>query len=360
MLAYDEFGKNGSGRYYDGGRDEGKKVPTALVNELKADGFAVSNSDAKNYFDTDYKNVSYVFANKIISFNGSVRTLVAVIIRGTDGEEWKGNMDITGSSYNASCNNHYSFEKASNDLRTKEEKGLNKCLSDNKITNPVYLITGHSCGAAVANLLAETLTSNNGVSNVFAYTFAMPNNTKKPNTSRKNIRNFCFNDDFVPQVPLSKWGYGKHGIAYTKIAETLYSNSNNSKFKEDMDKFLSDSEKGSASFDLESTTSLLDYVYDKWGSVDVYYTKKRYTSAPLIKTTLYKFFRNVVAPAAMEGKMGMAALGAEAIKLLGSDYAPIARFFIAGNANAPFMSKRIYHTHVAFTYYDAIKHGLFT
>jgi hypothetical protein len=356
MLAYDEFGKNGEGQYYDSGNR--KEVPTALINKLKADGFTVSNSDAKNYDDTDYKNVSYVLSNKVIYFNVSVRNLVAVIIRGTDGEEWKGNMDVTGTSYNASHNHHYSFEQAEKDLRINGKNGLNKYLSDNKISNPVYLVTGHSRGAAVANLLAETLTSRNGDSNVFAYTFATPNNTKKPNTSRKNIRNFCFKDDFVPQVPLSKWGYGKHGITYTKTAETLYSN--NDEFKKNMNDFLDDSEKGNASFDLDRTTSLLDYVYDKWGSVEAYYKTKRNTSAPLLKTTLYKFFRNIVAPAAMEESIGIAAIGTEAIKpQLISDYAPIARFFIRGNVNAPFMSKRIYHTHVAFTYYNAIKYALF-
>ena len=357
MLAYDEMGLNSSGLYVDTGTRKTPPSPEALINKLQTDKFG--NIISRNYGDEDEHNVSYVLANKEVFYQGSTRTLVTIVIRGTDGGEWQGNMDVTGSSYNPSLNDHYSFKQAETDLRTNTSSnkgGLTKYLSDYGITNPVYLITGHSRGAAVANLLAETLTAAAGAPNVFAYTFATPNNTKAPNTSRTNIFNFSFNDDFVPQVPLTAWGYGKHGITFTVTAEDLYAN--NTAFKNDMDRYTQDSRgKSNATFTSSGTSSLLNYVSARWGTVQEYYEEVHLSGANN-NETLYTFFRGTVAPAAMGGNLATVELLIEAIGLVHTDYTTIATFFVSGSGAAGY-DDYIYNAHHAFTYYTAIKYSLF-
>ena len=351
LLAYDEIQKNSSGLYFDAGVNKEDRTPHTLVSKLQAENFI--DISIINYGDDEEANVSYVLARKQVAFQGARRTLVAVIIRGTDENEWQNNMDITGSSYNASQKDHTGFKQAEIDLRENPENGLNAYLSKNSITNPLYLITGHSRGAAVANLLAETLSASAGTSNVFAYTFATPNTTQNPNTSRKNIFNFCFNDDFVPQVPLSAWGYGKHGITYTVTAGDLYESS--AAFQSNVDRYLHDSKgKEKANFNLTGTNSLLDYVSENWATVEQFYTKVN-RDAMLQNYTLYLYFRDVVATAAMGTSIAI-------LKDCGnvdiSIYTPIAQFFVQGSGILLWQDY-IYDTHHAFTYYTAMTYGLF-
>jgi len=355
MLAYDEMDKNSSGLYFDSKTK--KSTPTALISKLGTDNF--KNIISYNYHDTIDSNVSFTLANKQVSFNGSARTLIAVIIRGTDGVEWQGNMDVTGSTYNSTMNEHYSFKQAVTNTRNDGVMDrLTSYISTNSITNPVYLITGHSRGAAVANLLADTLSTSAGAVNVFAYTFATPNNTKIPNASRTNIFNFCFDDDFVPQVPLPAWGYGKHGITYTKTAGILYTS--NASFKNDINSFLSSSNRSAASFALSSTQSLLSYVSSNWGTVQKYYTQI-YKDVTGTDKTLYDFFRNTVAPAAMGDNLtAYYNIFREGGNVNITYYTQIANFFLGGSgAPVPFWNDYIYDAHSPFTYYTAVKYGLF-
>jgi hypothetical protein len=193
--------------------------------------------------------------------------------------------------------------------------------------------------------------------------------TKAPNSSRTNIYNFCFKDDFVPQVPLDqehKWGYDKHGITYDdKVAETLYAN--NASFRNDMKRFLDGRD---AEFNPSGTSNLLDHVSDKWEDVEEYYNNDCYTGPtipgtpipitpalallPINRMTLYEFFHNEVALAATGDPLAsVLVLG----RSLNSNYffTPIAVFFVQGQA----IYNYIPDTHHAFTYYTAVKYGLF-
>ena len=357
MLAYDEMEL--SGDYYVSGSR--KDTPTALISKLQADGFTSSDIEAYHYQNEVDNDVSFVLARKAALINGSWRTLIAVVIRGTDGVEWQGNMDVTGSAYNSSENDHRSFKTAA----TNVEFYLDAYKVAYNISNPVYLVTGHSRGAAVANLLAEKLNTTSGTSNVYAYTFATPNATKTPNKSRTNIYNFCFDDDFVPQVPLDEdhsWGYGKHGITFTKTAGILYNS--NTLFKNDMNRFLG----RNADFNLSGTQELLDHVSDKWANLEEYYNNSCYSGStlsgtaipvnptdalnPLSWTTLYKFFHDEVAKAAM----GDIVAGIQvALKAENYYFGPISSFFVSGQV----INKYINDAHSPFTYYTAVKRGLF-
>lgn len=97
-------------------------------------------------------------------------------------------------------------------------------LSDGKLK---ILITGHSRGAAVANLLGAKIDDNSlknsnfsvSISNkdVFVYTFATPNTTsikERDDQKYNNIYNIVNPEDFVTKVMPSKWGYGRYGKSY--------------------------------------------------------------------------------------------------------------------------------------------------
>jgi len=93
---------------------------------------------------------------------------------------------------------------------------------------PIFLITGHSHGAAVGNLLAAHLNSCAASSccndlwdeeDIYAYTFATPNVDRYISTDYQNIFNICNRNDIITLVPRSMIPlaqlifepWGKHG-----------------------------------------------------------------------------------------------------------------------------------------------------
>lgn len=95
------------------------------------------------------------------------------------------------------------------------------------------MVTGHSRGAAVANIVAKKLTDrkksddnnyDSRIESVYGYTFATPTTiSKNEQGNYKNIFNFCFDDDFVTYMPLSdaNWQYGRYGTTYCVTAANL-------------------------------------------------------------------------------------------------------------------------------------------
>lgn len=114
----------------------------------------------------------------------------------------------------------------------------------NNISNPIFLVTGHSLGAAVANLVAEHLNSCKDINHcpgsrtekdIYAYTFATPKTendiTKYDNKKNQNIFNILNNNDIVTFVPTNfskpNWsdnGWTRYGRDF-RITMPLYLNS---------------------------------------------------------------------------------------------------------------------------------------
>jgi hypothetical protein len=111
---------------------------------------------------------------------------------------------------------HFGFNTAADHVYDALIANLKK-MTVSKDTR--VLITGHSRGAAVANIVAARLTKDNNYKdltekNVYGYTFATPNVDTNADTKMKNIHNFVNADDFVPRMPLRDWGYKKNGQVY--------------------------------------------------------------------------------------------------------------------------------------------------
>lgn len=154
-------------------------------------------------FDCDF--VAYTIAAKNVEYDGKPFTLYGIFIRGTaQNAEWYSNFDVGDGV------DHRGFDVASEDIYTN----LKKIISDRE-TSKIW-ITGHSRGASVGNLLAAKINGDEAVAyrkNVCAYNFACPATTTRP-IAYNNIFNYDIAGDVVAGMPLSSWGFSRHGITF--------------------------------------------------------------------------------------------------------------------------------------------------
>lgn len=212
-----------------------------LLYSQKSDGTVIDNtshdSEYSNKYNGEYS--PYWIAHKSITVGGTDTKLVGVFIRGTSGKEWYDNFEAGTSK------KHKGFSTAADKLYAD----LKTYIDSNGLSNgnTRILITGHSRGAAVANLLGAKIDdegiggispyvsadNEGGTDRVWTFTFACPNtsNEKRDNRlSRKylNIVNVVNPEDFVTKVIPSKWGYGRYGITYVLPSSTTEDNKDES------------------------------------------------------------------------------------------------------------------------------------
>ncbi len=148
--------------------------------------------------DENSDDLSFNFGKKKIG----KKTVVAVILQGTaSNDEWKSNLRL-GDSLLDLPTVHAGF----NATEKAVHKKLNTFLKTNKLKkgSVAFWVTGHSRGAAVANIMAKRLSDTYGKSNVYAYTFASPKVVKvSTKTTKKysNIFNYVNPDDVVTRIP---------------------------------------------------------------------------------------------------------------------------------------------------------------
>ena len=204
--------------------DDSRKDLSFAYTDLTVLGFDMSTYQAwyphkESEYDGDIDQVGYCFA---VKWMGGSTPLVAVLVRGTTKNiEWVSNFNIAENSY--PNDEHEGFSDANESLLV----ALNEYLSSGKgsavnLSQARFLVTGHSRGAAVANLLAHSLDqgrvrNSSGYSSkerVYAYTFATPSVTCDSNMGSSewnNIFNIVNLDDAIPKLPLAKWGFGRYG-----------------------------------------------------------------------------------------------------------------------------------------------------
>ena len=153
--------------------------------------------------------VAHSFAHKRTDIGGEDTVLVAVVLRGTPPDtsilteqEWRANLFLP-------------FEGAADSVKTALDSymtGVQKKHPDLSISDyedVKFLVTGHSRGAAVANLLAVKLKDELPQKNVFAYCFASPNTVLDPGDYshsfyHPNIINLLNEDDSVCSSPVTR------------------------------------------------------------------------------------------------------------------------------------------------------------
>lgn len=166
---------------------------------------------------TGNNQAAYSFAFKEISTPKGPKNLVFIVLRGTplNANEWISNINVSDTT-KKNILIHEGFSKTCTNIRMS----LYDFLKNKKI-NPAdtyFLITGHSRGAALANLLGATLADDGMISvkKLFVYTFASPNVSQEEKTGDSKY-NFIWNilnaEDIVPSVPPNRnnWKWKKFG-----------------------------------------------------------------------------------------------------------------------------------------------------
>lgn len=221
----------------NGGNNNGTLGILEGTGECKSTGvISVSSSlwtnDSVDNIWSNHRRNSEIFWNTL-RLNGAnnsdyMRTLVVVDIRGSStNKDW---LTDVGTQFDPSWGSFGAGMKMvlkSLYHGTGNTENCTKCngksggceyckgyIPFNNISNPIFLITGHSLGAAVANLVAEHLNSCDNTNHcpgsrtekdIYAYTFATPKTendiSKYDDEKNQNIFNILNNNDIVTFVP---------------------------------------------------------------------------------------------------------------------------------------------------------------
>ncbi len=184
--------------------------------------------------------VNYFIATRDIVVNGEVNKLVFAGFIGSHKMQWYSNFDPLGYENKSKSKSlaegvaHRGFADA-RDYVFKKLKAQIEKLKANGVEqkNIQVLLTGHSRGAATANLLAAKLmdsayTESNSLvkkRNLYVYTFATPNvalTNSCPDDRYQCIYNIVNPEDFVTKVLLRSWGFSRYGMTYTLPSQTNY------------------------------------------------------------------------------------------------------------------------------------------
>ena len=174
----------------------------------------------ENELTIDYNDtVAYTIAYKVT--NG--KKIYIIPIKGTsENAEWFSNFNLGETVV------HEGFRIAASEVFAEILGYIQNDLSSGFNKNDIaVLVTGHSRGAAVSNLVAGWLTEIIGFdypSHIFGYTFACPAVSKNADTTFTNIYNYNNPGDFVPLLPLERWGYKRYGQSIDLISENDMSN----------------------------------------------------------------------------------------------------------------------------------------
>ena len=221
---------NSESAYYQAGSDS----PAYMEAALAALGFEEISTASYQYrseifdevvdliTDTDDVVAYSVAAKRVTGGGGAEKTLFLVSIRGSYGSEWLSDLNMgDAAAYDMDEITHEGFAQAAREIvdvlaeRVTEEAGLDG-------TDDICLLfTGHSRGAAVANIAAayademsQGLRVLAPLEGIYCYTFATPEVTTFDNARDAlydNVFNVMNPSDLVPRLPLASWGYERYG-----------------------------------------------------------------------------------------------------------------------------------------------------
>ncbi len=155
-----------------------------------------SNSGNPEIMD---RNVDVLEVSENSLATTTIKNLVVIDIRGSVTLLDWGNDIVTQFAPN---NNR--FAALADEVLTNVEN----YLSSTGLQDPIILVTGHSMGAAIANILAARLNETMDSGNIYAYTFATPRTVNEAVSGNQavnypNIFNILNSNDAVTYVPLT-------------------------------------------------------------------------------------------------------------------------------------------------------------
>ena len=204
--------------------------------------------EGHEYKDDKDDITEFVIGRKKVKYDGKDENVVMIIVRGTNGthSEWTSNFDVgaTTNEYTNATGNHKDWTNKENHkgfdvTANRVIREVEAYLSSKSIKSGAILITGHSRGAAVANLVGKHFQDKGSVGyydkdkksyRPFTYAFATPNTTTSSDVRKyKSIFNIVNEDDMIPYMPLQKWGFRKYGNIESRSVKNSYEDKNNRK-----------------------------------------------------------------------------------------------------------------------------------
>ena len=221
---------NSESAYYQAGSD----APAYMENALASLGFEDISTASYQYrseiFDeiVDFLTgtddvVAYSVATKrVVSEDGSEKTLYLISVRGSYGSEWLSDARMgDAADYDMDAIDHEGFAIAANEIVEDLMERITEDAELEGTDDMALLFCGHSRGAATANLAAsyaddmtQGLRPLAPLGSIYCYTFATPEVTTVDNVDDAlygNIFNILNPSDLVPRLPLAAWGYGRYG-----------------------------------------------------------------------------------------------------------------------------------------------------
>ena len=318
---------------------------TKIESYLSQLGFKNVSSGMNTFRD----EVNYFIASKDIMVNGKTETLVFASFIGSYKKQWNSNFDPWGlkrENFYADGSQKDSVHIGFADARDFAYGKLTEYFDKYEIKRDGtrLLLSGHSRGAATANLLGKKIAEGSLFvedDNLYVYTFATPNVAipEIQNTSGRypQIFNIVNPEDFVTKVMLTNWGYSRYGTTYVLPSKTN-SDDYKSKYLNPMKVYVEKFKEGDTYkpyLNGEKTVNdLITKVYSYISSPSVYY----YNCFPLLlgDMTPFDFFQNALCPF-VNGSGDMLSAGALMLSGLKADpYKSVAEFFLVNQGAGSF------------------------
>ena len=221
---------NSESGYYQKGSDSPAYMEEALAELGFEDISTASYQYRSEIFDevvdflagTDDVVAYSVATKRVTADDRREKTLYLVSVRGSYGSEWLSDLNMgDAADYEMDAIDHEGFMRAANEIVYDLAERITREAGDGGTDDMALLFTGHSRGAATANLAAsyaDDMTLGLRVlaplESIYCYTFATPELTTVDNTGDAlydNIFNILNPSDMVPRLPLASWGYTRYG-----------------------------------------------------------------------------------------------------------------------------------------------------
>ena len=291
--------------------------PGYLQKGLNAvlDGMGFENRELRPEVARDEE--AYFFASRKVTLNGRDYDLFVAAFIGSYKKTWFSNFDPLGVG--RVCNDgagyagnaeagaiHLGFA----DAREYSHASLRAFIKKHRTGKPIkLLLTGHSRGAATANLLAAKVLAAGGLGgdiriepdDVYTYCFATPNyaNTKLVNVRDrrfKRIFNIVSPEDFVTEVFPKACGFGRYGTVYSIFGQDNLSREDYAREKAVMTRFFTDYRSArpyvSYRHGNRAVTKIIAEMAKSMTDMDVFYNKK--LRLCFKSCTPYEYFRDTL------------------------------------------------------------------
>ncbi len=175
-------------------------------------------------FNTGKTEVNYFIADRIVYAKDQQFNLVFAGFIGSYNEQWLTDFDPGFNEDGSEVDYHAGFVDSKNYTYGVLKDYIERHHFDSEKT--MILLTGHSRGAATANLLAAQLIDSQEFAskeNIYTYTFATPKVTTVSNKYADNylrIFNIVNPEDFVTKFMPISWGFGRFGKTFTLPSKT--------------------------------------------------------------------------------------------------------------------------------------------